>query len=53
VTFFDFPEPVKVPCQQYLLYFVQFLKDVGVEATAELWDCSAEIAPVFCKRSNR
>jgi hypothetical protein len=36
VTFFDFPETVKVPCQQYLLYFVQFLKDVGVEATAEL-----------------
>jgi hypothetical protein len=36
VMFFDFPEPVKIPCQQYLLYFVQFLKDVGVDATAEL-----------------
>lgn len=33
---FDFPEEVKVPCEQYLLYFVQFLKDLGVEATAEL-----------------
>lgn len=35
-TLFDFPEPVRVPCEQYLLYFVQFLKDLGVEATAEL-----------------
>lgn len=33
---FDFPEEVKVPCEQYLLYFVQFLKDLGVEAKAEL-----------------
>lgn len=33
---FDFPEEVKVPCEQYLLYFVQFLKDLGVEARAEL-----------------
>lgn len=35
-VWFDFPEAVKVPCEQYLLYFVQFLKDVGVEASAEL-----------------
>lgn len=34
--YFDFPEEVKVPCEQYLLYFVQFLKDLGVDATAEL-----------------
>lgn len=33
---FDFPEEVRVPCEQYLLYFVQFLKDLGVEAIAEL-----------------
>jgi hypothetical protein len=33
---FDFPEEVRVPCEQYLLYFVQFLKDLGVEATADL-----------------
>lgn len=33
---FDFPEEVRIPCEQYLLYFVQFLKDLGVEATAEL-----------------
>jgi hypothetical protein len=30
------PESVKVPCQQYLLYFVEFLRDLGVEATAEI-----------------
>lgn len=36
VTYFNFPEEVKVPCEQYLLYFVQFLKDLGVEAAAEL-----------------
>lgn len=33
---FDFPEAVKVPCEQYLQYFVQFLKDAGVGATADL-----------------
>ena len=36
VVHFDFPEEVKVACEQYLLYFVQFLKDLGVEANAEL-----------------
>ena len=36
VVQFDFPEEVKVACEQYLLYFVQFLKDIGLEATAEL-----------------
>ncbi len=34
--FFDFPEEVKVPCEQYLLYFGQFLKDLGVEADTSL-----------------
>jgi hypothetical protein len=33
---FDFPEEVKVPCQQYLLYFAQFLKDLGVETNTAL-----------------
>ena len=36
VMFFDFPEEMKVPCEQYLLYFVQFLRDLGVEASSEL-----------------
>lgn len=33
---FDFPEEIRVYCEQYLLYFVQFLKDLGVEANAEV-----------------
>ncbi len=36
LTYFDFPEEVKMPCEQYLLYFIQFLRDLGVEATAEI-----------------
>jgi hypothetical protein len=32
VVRFDFPEAVKVPCEQYLVYFADFLKDVGVNA---------------------
>jgi len=36
VTKFQFPEGVSTSCEQYLLYFVQFLRDVGVEADSEL-----------------
>lgn len=30
------PEEVRVPCEQYLAYFVQFLRDLGIKATSEL-----------------
>ena len=33
---FNFPEEVRIPCEQYLLYFIQFLRDLGVDATADL-----------------
>lgn len=33
---FDFPEEVSVACQQYLIYFGQFLADVGIEATVQI-----------------
>jgi CheY-like chemotaxis protein len=33
---FDFPEEVRVSCEQYLLYFGQFLRDLGVQATSDL-----------------
>jgi len=33
---FDFPEEVRVPCEQYLLYFGQFLRDLGVQAISDL-----------------
>lgn len=35
-TFFEFPAAVSTACQQYLLYFVQFLSDLGIEANAEI-----------------
>ena len=40
---FDFPEEVKVPCEQYLLYFVQFLRDLGIEAASELKDEAGQV----------
>jgi hypothetical protein len=36
VLYFDFPEEVKIPCEQYLLYFAQFLKDLGVKTNTAL-----------------
>lgn len=36
VTFFDFPPTVKVACEQYLQYFIQFLEDLGIEADSEI-----------------
>lgn len=36
VALFDFPLEVRTPCEQYLLYFIEFLRDVGVEAQADL-----------------
>jgi hypothetical protein len=35
-TVFDFPEEVRVACEQYLLYFIQFLLDIGVEAASRM-----------------
>jgi hypothetical protein len=36
VLHLNLPEEVRISCEQYLLYFVEFLSDLGVEATAEL-----------------
>lgn len=33
---FDFPLEIRTACEQYLLYFVQFLRDLGVEANTSL-----------------
>lgn len=45
---FSFPEEVRSSCEQYLLYFVQFLKDVGgVEARASLQHESGESGQVL------
>jgi hypothetical protein len=32
----NLPGEVRVACEQYLVYFVQFLRDLGVDATSEL-----------------
>jgi len=41
--FFDFPEEVKVACEQYLLYFGQFLKDLGVSVDTALTHEAGEV----------
>ena len=33
---FNFPKEFKIPCEQYLLYFAQFLQDLGINATSNL-----------------
>lgn len=35
-TLFEFPEHLRTSCKQYLIYFVQFLADLGYEAETEL-----------------
>ena len=36
ITLDGFPKAVRTPCEQYLLYFIQFLQDLGVDATSEI-----------------
>jgi hypothetical protein len=36
VTFFDFPPFLQSACEQYLVYFIQFLEDLGIQADSEL-----------------
>ncbi|HYJ88718.1 MAG TPA: hypothetical protein VEW46_21810 [Pyrinomonadaceae bacterium] len=33
---FEFPEEVRLPCEQYLQYFAEFLRDLGVNANTSL-----------------
>lgn len=40
---FDFPAPIKSACEQYLLYFVQFLSDLGIEANAEVKEQASKV----------
>lgn len=35
-TYFQFPESVKTACNQYLVYFAQFVADIGIEVDTEL-----------------
>jgi hypothetical protein len=36
ISFFKFPDSIQIPCEQYLLYFVKFLHDIGIEASADI-----------------
>lgn len=36
VTWFEFPESIKNSCEQYLIYFGEFLKDIGINANSEI-----------------
>jgi hypothetical protein len=36
VAIFNFPEPVRPACEQYLIYFGQFLRDLGIDASTEV-----------------
>ncbi|MDZ4443511.1 hypothetical protein ORM30_24115 [Bacillus cereus] len=43
ISWFEFPERVRIPCEQYLLYFIQFLKDLGISAEANLENESGKV----------
>jgi len=36
VSIFDFPEQVRVPCEQYLIYFADFLRNLGIKAATDI-----------------
>lgn len=36
ITFFTFPQEIKTACKQYLVYFAQFLMDIGIEVDTEI-----------------
>jgi hypothetical protein len=40
---FNFPEALKIPCEQYLLYFAQFLQDLGINATSNLTEEAGKV----------
>jgi len=40
---FEFPSAIKSACEQYLLYFVQFLRDLGIEANAEVREQASNV----------
>jgi hypothetical protein len=40
---FDFPTDVRAACEQYLLYFGQFLRDLGIEADTKLSEQASNV----------
>lgn len=41
--FSNFPEEVRIPCEQYLLYFSEFLRDLGISATTDIRHEAGEV----------
>ena len=42
-AFFEFPEHLKTACEQYLMYFAQFLFDIGIKVKTEIQDIGSQI----------
>ena len=36
LTYFQFPENIKTACKQYLIYFTQFIADLGINVDTEI-----------------
>lgn len=43
ISIFNFPEEVRIPCEQYLVYFAQFLKEVGIETVTSIQNESGKV----------
>src|SRR5258708_14243159 len=43
VALFCFPPSIRSACEQYLLYFAQFLEDLGIEADSEIKDDAGRV----------
>lgn len=43
VTEFNFPASVKTSCEQYLVYFAQFLRDLGIEASTNIQEGAGRV----------
>ncbi len=41
--FVSFPEEIRVPCEQYLLYFTEFLRDLGINVTSDIKHEAGEV----------
>lgn len=40
---FSFPEYIRIPCKQYLIYFVQFLQDLGISTVSNMQEESGRV----------
>lgn len=43
VSYFEFPNEIKQVCCQYLIYFSQFMADIGIEVNSEIKEDASQI----------